>query len=359
MIFPSHAISSLSACSSQPSCAAAFATQSSVRSALVNGTTTATSKIVPFTRVAAGGAATTGSLNYSTVGKVIFALTGSSLIAKYFTEDDTNNLKNQAAQNYCASNTCGQRILLGSINFSYQGNLYFGNVESLSVIQGEPLVFEVSYTASNSPVLSENLVLPNGYNEEDYSSFEAENTGRQGSIYGYPLVDYDGLTEQQKQDAIDTITDQDIIENSTSETVDLDLLPGDVVTFDDLHVDGDTITDGEFEISKDLLEENETQEQEEEEENPDPKNVEELQLEELEPEPYSTSINFVEHAKLKFKDKFPFDVFGSSNGGGSTTACPSYSFFDRNFELCPISEVFGILKYPVVIGYLIWSLQSI
>ena len=72
-----------------------------------------------------------------------------------------------------------------------------------------------------------------------------------------------------------------------------------------------------------------------------------------------TGKNWLQHGIDVFSNKFPFDIFGSVSITGSINECPSYSFFDRSFELCPVRDFIVMLKWPVIISFIIWSYQQI
>ena len=69
--------------------------------------------------------------------------------------------------------------------------------------------------------------------------------------------------------------------------------------------------------------------------------------------------NFVSYAVTKFSSKFPFDVVGQMPSGAASSACPKFTFFGRDFELCFIRDALSILRIPVVISFVIWSVMSI
>ena len=71
------------------------------------------------------------------------------------------------------------------------------------------------------------------------------------------------------------------------------------------------------------------------------------------------SPNFLQHGVTVFSQKFPFDIFGDPPSVPPSEGCPTYTFFQRTFELCPISELLSLLKYPVIIGFLVWSFMSV
>jgi hypothetical protein len=39
--------------------------------------------------------------------------------------------------------------------------------------------------------------------------------------------------------------------------------------------------------------------------------------------------------------------------------CPAYTFFDVTFELCPIADLFAVLKYPLWIGIAIQAWRNL
>jgi hypothetical protein len=73
---------------------------------------------------------------------------------------------------------------------------------------------------------------------------------------------------------------------------------------------------------------------------------------------YTSNVNWLAYGISVFSNKFPFDLF---SGTVATVApeCPSVTFFTKSFELCPIRDLIGFLRIPVIIGFLIWSFMSI
>jgi len=70
--------------------------------------------------------------------------------------------------------------------------------------------------------------------------------------------------------------------------------------------------------------------------------------------------NFVAYAVFVFSKKFPFDIFASVAApppGGLT--CPTYSFFEKPFELCIVKDMVSILKFPALLGFLVWCIMAI
>ena len=70
--------------------------------------------------------------------------------------------------------------------------------------------------------------------------------------------------------------------------------------------------------------------------------------------------NFVAYAVSVFSKKFPFDIFVSVAApppGGLT--CPTYSFFEKPFELCIVKDMVAILKFPALLGFLVWCIMAI
>lgn len=69
--------------------------------------------------------------------------------------------------------------------------------------------------------------------------------------------------------------------------------------------------------------------------------------------------NWLQHSVTVFKTKFPFDILGDLSTTGSPNECPKYTFFDYDFELCPIRDMLSILKIPALIAFMIWAFFSI
>ncbi|MCJ8280306.1 MAG: hypothetical protein MJK14_10455 [Rivularia sp. ALOHA_DT_140] len=80
----------------------------------------------------------------------------------------------------------------------------------------------------------------------------------------------------------------------------------------------------------------------------------------IQAEDFGNSKNWLQHGIDVFSSKFPFDIFGDFTPDNNiVTECPSYTFFDYPFELCPVKTFFSIMKIPVIIGFLIWSFMQI
>lgn len=74
---------------------------------------------------------------------------------------------------------------------------------------------------------------------------------------------------------------------------------------------------------------------------------------------FVTPTNFLAYASNKLKTKFPFDIFGDLTNPQLINDCPTYRFFNYDFELCPLRDFLSILKWPVIIGFMVWSYQQI
>jgi len=69
--------------------------------------------------------------------------------------------------------------------------------------------------------------------------------------------------------------------------------------------------------------------------------------------------NFFQYAIDTFSNKFPFDLFGTPPDALSAPECPTYTFYGHAFQLCIISDIFGILKIPTIIAYAVYSFHSL
>ena len=67
---------------------------------------------------------------------------------------------------------------------------------------------------------------------------------------------------------------------------------------------------------------------------------------------------FVEYAKEKLKDKFPFDILGT-NPGGESSECPKINLYDNDIELCLLRDAINALKIPFQITIAIIFYQKI
>jgi hypothetical protein len=74
---------------------------------------------------------------------------------------------------------------------------------------------------------------------------------------------------------------------------------------------------------------------------------------------YTSSVNWLSHGIQVFSNKFPFDLFSGSVSSGSVSECPNVTFFSKSFQLCPIRDLIGFLKIPVIIAFLVWNLMTI
>ncbi len=72
-----------------------------------------------------------------------------------------------------------------------------------------------------------------------------------------------------------------------------------------------------------------------------------------------TQQSWFDYAQTVFSTKFLFDIFGDLSSENFADDCPTYTFFDRDFELCPIKDLIVIMKYPTIISFILWSYQNI
>ena len=72
-----------------------------------------------------------------------------------------------------------------------------------------------------------------------------------------------------------------------------------------------------------------------------------------------TDPNFLTYARTKLIDNFPMDIWGTPPTEGDSTSCPRFTFWGKDFEICIILQALQILRVPVVISFIMWSIMSI
>lgn len=348
-VYPALAISTIDACMRQPSCAGAFVTKSGVKAAVKTGAP-AVNNIVRFSR--SGATVKTVQKAYS--GKTMLGIFGTTLLAKYFGEQAIEELRNKVLETYCQANG-------NCIEATY-------NVFPINE-QGNPITRTtgVSYRHIGTQNLTfENVIDTNGYSVRIFDSSSEvvrfptfEDTFELRYVQVNPGTEFDDLSEQQVDDIFDSFPLQDIIDFTTDEELDNDLRVGDIIDIDGQQIiDADGNLVDQIEVTQEDIDEELTEEELKEQEKEQQQSTE-LDESIYEPEEFDTPIDWFTYSKLKFSNKFPFDIFGDINGSSGVPDCPSYTFFDRVYELCPIRDMLVLFKYPAIIGYLIWTFQTL
>jgi hypothetical protein len=69
--------------------------------------------------------------------------------------------------------------------------------------------------------------------------------------------------------------------------------------------------------------------------------------------------NFIEYAIEKLSNKFPFDIYDGSALQGGPNSCPQLVIFGKQKQICELNLAVKSMKYPIWIGYLIYSLHTL
>jgi hypothetical protein len=69
--------------------------------------------------------------------------------------------------------------------------------------------------------------------------------------------------------------------------------------------------------------------------------------------------HFLIYAAQVFSDKFPLDMLGDLPSPGEPSACPVFTFFGEDFEVCFVNQAMDMMKIPVVVAVAIWGLIAL
>ncbi len=411
-IKPVFAFTSLNSCFKNPVCAQQIVSNYKVKQYVGQ------SVISPFTRVVNVTGKVNKSFSFQNVANYLLGFaSGAGIGVGILKEQDIKDLQDKARSDFCSeyeASVCGDGFVL---KFYSTNNRKWFEVEVLSynVYKSGNQSFpdymdivrkdETETTYAVDPESIEEIPNP----PLDWDDIAWDNTrveDDEGELRAPRQIALDLLTQQDLEEAITEVTVVDLPDMQLFEdesiTVDVDehlkeqgkniqFVPG-AITFNP----GDEITnnsgeklnipepkesntttkkytfektnDGEYIIKEEVIvvEENEQEEggEEGEENNSSEDNFEDdvaLEsplIEPIQPLEFPQQ-NWFEYGRDQLSNKFPFDVFGDFSATNIADDCPTYTFFDRDFELCVIRDVLKIFKYPVIVGFIIWSYQNI
>ena len=404
-LFPpaAHAFTSLNACANNIVCAKGLITETAVRQTVRSTTLNAVQKTVTVS----GGITKSQIIN--AVGVTLGFVAGGGLSYSYYSESDIESLRETAKSRFCANNDaplqCDPRVKLTYYSLNSQSErVDFAHSYSIdSTVCGNSLN-GVRLYRDDSPawacILEDTLEiedLPPPEWEDAIWGGEFEETEKSPrEIAVELLVDselIDALsTDQMVSPGEAETAEQSIILNSDISVGGTEsspeIVPGGVTLIPEPNIEtntetetGETGTNTGTNTGAGTGTESETGDsvtgtgtntgtgtEETDELDSEPPPLPELEVE-LEPEPEPDvdlvvpgiealepvefdAPNFVEYAISKFSDKFPFDILGDFDAEAISNDCPSYIFFARSFELCPIRDFLVAFKVPIIIGFM-------
>lgn len=76
------------------------------------------------------------------------------------------------------------------------------------------------------------------------------------------------------------------------------------------------------------------------------------------------STNIMQCASEALADKFPFDILGTTKSSPASDKCPRIAFFANTpagieFEACFLLSIISVLKYPVIISFVISAILTL
>ena len=237
----------------------------------------------------------------------------------------------------------GSRFIYNPANDAVIGVFNFGddpNGGSASPIEPDPVDPEVAWSTATDAEKDAaiNEVLPNvNLNSNDV---------QEESV---PLPnDWEQIIIEPLNDLVTNQPDNPIVAAGESITIDRDTDGDGILDPDDPDDDNDGIpdtedTDSDGDGTEDIAEIQQT-------------NLESPTLTEISPQGFS-QLAWPNYAQAQLANKFPFDFFGSFTAAGDVNECPTYTFFEEDFELCPVRDVIVIAKYPVIIAFAIWAVM--
>ena len=421
---PAFSVSSLDACASQPSCAAAFGTSTAVRTELTKTAVTATGKSFGWSTLS-----TSGTGNLSSIGNLIFGIGAAAHVYYELTKEQSEALQQEAADNFCQANpgsgVCGgwsnTKIFSPSTSSSVSegvANEFINTFTGSFTIDGNTINYQTSYFYERVGVIDDNgSVSPTAsFSDVRFTDIIFTNSGKPTVILQFyrEQLEWTQWSDQVRTQAIQQyLSDDQIVQAYQPKEIGNQIpapenvQPGDTY---EVTIEAPTLTEANtIEPSSTIATEKRTTGTETGGDtgsggggsgtggdtggdtgtdtstggktttftspqgdtltltlrgDGEPESVEEPPLE---PPTYETieptqfdSPNFLEHGVTVMSNKFPFDIFGSSvNTDELITECPNYTFFNKTYELCPISDLLSLIKFPIIISFLIYSVQSL
>ena len=234
---PVHSfLSSLDTCKSQSTCAQGLAAELEIAKNAVKPFVRSTAKVVSVTAINnTSGATTTTAI--STIGGLTVAAAGGT--ALYLSSDKVESLQGKAFQNYCQNNdVCGEKIF----GYTYGTLVGYELIDDGAFINIHKDDGNGGFNISRKGYGDGRVFLKKAVQATDLDPTEDP---RKIIIYMYVKSGFNDLSEQQRNDAIDDASVDDLLE--AIEVVDLTLpnsLPGELVEVDtDLLLDDDKVID--------------------------------------------------------------------------------------------------------------------
>lgn len=401
---PVFAISSVDACVADPVCAAALGAEFNVKAATAAPIVQSATRTVGVEVLnTAGQVVTTTTAAVSTVevggvsSFVIGAAAGGVIAAVGLTAAQIQSLQTKAKEKFCQQSSSDADcqgpiwdIYGGTSRYGYYyyynpEKTYFGRVTFYTEPQPDSNVTN----GLGQPLDRVQFTLINGETELRYlqpGTFIAD-VVRLGT-------NWNDLSQDKRNAASDLLTDSDIAEvmkdlpstpigEFSSDTSGIKLtFPGDAFIIEDGQIkpvsspyiisnpnnqsppnEGtDTDKDG-IPDTQDLDDDNDGIPDTEDPDDDNDGTPDENEVETPETQPIKAikfkGENWLKHGVKVFSTKFPFDILGNLNTVGSSNECPKYTFFNYDFELCPIRDMLSILKVPALIAFLVWAFFSI
>lgn len=231
-VFPVHAgFSSLDSCSAQPNCAAAFVTNSQIRSQILSTQTVPLNNIVQFSRVSNGVVTSSGSVAFTKFSNPIISAGAGyvggnkikDLLVDFFTEEDIDSLRDDAIQKFCEQYPENPNCNVRDVVYSRGGwtvkDLYL-NFDIISY-NDEELVLERLNTSTPESGLIVPLAKP--YNNfeihKQVNSYGSRKWDTLVIVYGVSDDGYDWneWDTDSRNTAVSLLTDEEIIQKVDSE----------------------------------------------------------------------------------------------------------------------------------------------
>ncbi|MGK7893257.1 MAG: hypothetical protein AB4372_06410 [Xenococcus sp. (in: cyanobacteria)] len=380
----------------KPSCGAAFVQNSGIRSKMLLTNTTATNNIVRFRRVDQITNSILQTANLYVISNTLPLIgvdTSSPGGIQSLAIDDTtlDLLRDKARQNYCKDvgfddihDVCFIELLIISMTGMVEITVHQNNFTIVRET-GNPLITNPWIPPPNNPLYPSTL---SGFHEIKLNDEKNKILG-----YIYKELEWEEIDGNVREMLVDSyITDDEIVQITKNNVEFLDS-PLPFVEDESVEVQANNYTDGSTVITNgewyplpeppraepDTDNDNDTGSGNPQQDpdvsdpnnntdtdidtsqNPDDTQEESLSIPDLETVEATefSAPNFVQYAVTVFSNKFPFDIVGDLDIGQISSDCPTYTFFDTVFELCPIRDVIVVLKFPVIIGFLIKTYHSL
>jgi hypothetical protein len=325
--------------------------------AALSGTSAATSAA----SVGFGGATTSGAY----IAPAVAVLGTAGLYLMGISAQNADSIRSAAASKYCAKNP-NAAVCTGGLGYRFAPSdppnscYYFALSQSLSK------VFPLSQVTLTQSCFGQSYNVPGGGSDLWYRTSSQPEAFPVGSPYRVP-VPWNQWSQAERDAAIAGLSGSDIENNTTkSPAIALDPSKAAIANMSGSNVGGTAIgnSDGSIDAFPGVPA-SAANPAYNPAANPDtPANPADAvptspTITPIAPTEF-TGENWLSHGINVFSNKFPFDIFGNlDNEGIVSNECPTYTFFEHPFELCPIKDFIVILKYPVIIGFTIRIFHSI